>query len=117
MNDYIEAAEVVEMLRKNGYRARIDNGVVKVQCSKGLVAVRVSADDPAVMAAVNSILPANSPRFSREGEMGFTAFFRGKLKSREMVLVGGQKVEILANGEWVTVPGKPKIQPSPSTHP
>lgn len=95
----------LKKLLGNGYRARIDNGQVMIQCTKGIAAIRVKTDDPAVLEIVNSILPlAGAPKFAQQGEPGFTAIVRGKLKSQEIPLVNGTKVEVLANGEWIVVP-------------
>jgi hypothetical protein len=95
---------LLEKLHKLGYTARLDNGEVRIRCGKGLIAVRVTTNNPEAISIVESILPPGAPRFGREGEPGFTAFFRGKMPGQEILLADGGKIEILANGEWISVP-------------
>ncbi len=87
-----------------------DNGVCIALGFRGVVAIDIDSDDPAVAAAVDAIAGVSPVR--KRGRRGFTAFFRASaaVKSRPFKFDNGDGVDLLAHGRQTVLP--PTIHPS-----
>ena len=135
------ANELVTTLRRNGYEpvpikpgtkhpavngwqcGRIDDDAwspgcgIGVLCGHGdLVAVDIDTDDPAVIKAVNAVLPPGCPR--KRGRKGVSVLMRAKVPKKIKLPVGFASIDgkwTVCNVEVLTV-GQQTVIP-PSVHP
>lgn len=93
-----------------GWSRSPDLGVGVALGFRGVVAIDIDSDDPAVASAVDAIAGVSPVR--KRGRKGFTAFFRASpaVRSRPFKFANGDGVDLLAHGRQTVLP--PSIHPS-----
>jgi hypothetical protein len=79
---------------------------IAVACGyNGLCAIDIDSEDPAVIEAVESILPKSPVR--KRGRRGYTAYYRGNMAKITLVQIrldNGDGVDIIARGGATVIP-------------